>query len=84
MQRIPFLFNKGIFEGWLMKQSYEDSLRQAATFETWGTFDRSLAINLESMPSCGEHSSLKTKYSLMQISENVFQVLLIAQFALSS
>ena len=36
------------------------------------------------MPPCGEHSCLNTKFSLMQISENVFQVLLIALYALSS
>ena len=29
------------------------------------------------MSPCGEHSALKTKFSLMQNSENVFQVLLI-------
>lgn len=46
MQRIHFLLNKGIFKGWLTKQSPEDSLRRAAIFEALGTFDHSLAIKL--------------------------------------
>lgn len=46
MKRIAYLFEKGVFDGWLTGKGLDMEMRKYALFEVIGMFDHSLAIKL--------------------------------------
>ncbi|CAM6056660.1 unnamed protein product [Sphagnum tenellum] len=46
LARVLFLLEKGVFKGWLTKQSHELELQKSAIFEAVETFDHALAVKL--------------------------------------
>ncbi len=46
LARVLFLLEKGVFKGWLTKQSRELELQKSAIFEAVETFDHALAVKL--------------------------------------
>ncbi|KAM7495070.1 hypothetical protein LguiB_029679 [Lonicera macranthoides] len=46
MKRIHYLYERGVFEGWLTKKGVESDLRKFAFLEIMGIFDHSLAIKI--------------------------------------
>ncbi|KAI4333893.1 hypothetical protein L6164_018647 [Bauhinia variegata] len=46
MKRIRYLFDHGVFEGWLTGEGPEAEMRKLALFEVLGIYDHSLAIKL--------------------------------------
>lgn len=46
MKRINYLYEHGVFEGWLTKKGVESELRKFSFLEIMGIFDHSLAIKI--------------------------------------